>query len=147
MPPVYFRPKILQPSRYANIADAVDAYNGLYPCPVQNEVYNIKISGPESKNVEVMWPCNPKAQPILAVWIRYQGSLPPSEAVLSQKGKALMACDHAVVVPVGVESFADRAGGRGGKVDGGQRNVPAVRTAGTTRQVRSLPSPRSCRPT
>ncbi len=37
-----------------------------------------------------------------------------------------MACDHAVVVPVGVESFADRAGGRGGKVDGGQRNVPAV---------------------
>lgn len=55
------------PSRYANIADAVDAYNGLYPCPVQNEVYNIKISGPESKNVEVTWPCNPNS-PLDCEW-------------------------------------------------------------------------------
>lgn len=68
-------PKVVQgermiystPSRYANIADAVDAYNGVYPCPILNEVYNIRISGPENKNVEVIYPCNPNS-PLDCEW-------------------------------------------------------------------------------
>ena len=47
------------PSGYDSNSAAVNAYKTVSGGPVHNAVSNIQISGPESKNVQTIWPCYP----------------------------------------------------------------------------------------
>jgi len=48
------------PSGYDSISGAVEAYCGGYSVPQRATVDGIRISGPESKVVQTIYPCNPQ---------------------------------------------------------------------------------------